>query len=187
MNISTPITRKTAATMPTSASPAQSYSPTSAMWSAVQRNGLMAASGPPMSRPLATHRAIIARPATPAAPDRPRTGASANASPPKNSAMNPTHSAKPRADSGGIWSPSAASPKAFELIVVARVRISSAIASIVRWAASFSSATRRLPNGVTATNSRLPRLASLASVEDSARIDHSAVPRAKIAPYFQLM
>ncbi len=101
--------------------------------------------------------------------------------------MNPTHSAKPSAESGGIWSPSAASPKAFELIVVARVRITSAIASIVRCAASFSSATRRLPNGVTATKSRLPRLASPARVDDRARIDHRAVPSAKMAPYFQLM
>ena len=62
VNSSTPIARKTAATMPTSASPAQSYSPTSAMWSAVQRNGLIAARGPPRSRPLATHSTIITMP-----------------------------------------------------------------------------------------------------------------------------
>jgi hypothetical protein len=187
MNSSTPIARKIAAKMPTSASPGQSYSPTSAMWSAVQWNGLRDASGPPRSRPLTTHSTIITSPATPAAPERPRTGPNANASPPKNRAIAPTHRAKPSADSGGIWSPRAASPKAFELTVVATLRITRAMASIVRWAASFSSAIRRLPNGVTATKSRLPRLASLASVEDRARIDHNAVPRAKIAPYFQLM
>ena len=53
-------------------------------------------------------------------------------------------------------------------------------------AVSFSSAMRRLPNGATATKSRLPRRASLASVEERAKIDHSAVPRAKIAPYLKV-
>ena len=174
-------------TTPTSASPAQSYSPTSAMWSAVQRNGLRAATGPRTSRPLATHRTTMTRPATPAAPERPRSGARANARPPKNRAMKPTHRAKPTDESGGIGSPSAASPNSFELTVVATARIAIASPSIVRWAASFSSAIRRLPNGAAATKSRLPRRASPARVEDRARIDHSAVPRAKMAPYFQVM
>ena len=101
--------------------------------------------------------------------------------------MKPTHKAKPMAFNGGMGSPRAASPNRFELTVVAIARMAIARNSMVRWAASFSSATRRLPNGVTATKSRLPRLASLASVDDSARIDHRPVPRAKIAPYFQLM
>ena len=91
------------------------------------------------------------------------------------------------AESGGIGSPRAASPKREELTVVARARMAIARPSIVTWAASFSSAIRRLPKGDTATKSRLPRRASPASVEDSARIDHSAVPSAKIAPYLNVM
>ncbi len=58
--------------------------------------------------------------------------------------------------------------------------------SRVRCAASFSSAIRRLPSGVVATMSRLPRRASAASVPDRAMIDHSAVPSTKMAPYFQV-
>ena len=92
--------------------------------------------------------------------------------------MKPTHRAKPTDDRSGIGSPSAALPNAFELIVVATARIAIASPSIVRWAASFSRAIRRLPNGAAATRSRLPRRASPASVDDSARIDQSAVPRA---------
>ena len=80
-------------------------------------------------------------------------------------------------------SPSAASPNAFELNVIATAMISIASHSRVRCAASFSSAMRRLPNGAAATKSRLPRRASPASVPDRARIDHTAVPRAKIVPY----
>ena len=101
--------------------------------------------------------------------------------------MKPTHRAKPSADKGAIWSPRAASPNAFELTVVATARITIANPSMVRCAASFSRAIRRLPNGAAATKSRLPRLASPASVEERARIDQSAVPRAKMAPYFQDM
>ena len=59
-------------------------------------------------------------------------------------------------------------------------------AVIVTCAASFSSATLRFPRGAAATKSRLPRLASPASVEESARIDQSPAPRAKNGPYFQL-
>ncbi len=59
--------------------------------------------------------------------------------------------------------------------------------NIVRCAESFSRAIRRLPKGTAATRSRLPRRASPASVPDRARIDHSAVPRANTAPYFQLI
>ena len=54
-------------------------------------------------------------------------------------------------------------------------------------AASFSRATRRLPNGLAATKSRLPRCASPASVPDRARIDQSPTSRAKNGPYFQVM
>ncbi len=129
----------------------------------------------------------MARPATPAAPERPRSGARAKARPPKNRAMKPTHRAKPTEERGGIGSPSDASPYRFELTVVANARMTRARASIVRCAASFSSAILRLPNGAAATKSRLPRRASPASVDERARIDQSAVPRAKMAPYFQLM
>ena len=59
--------------------------------------------------------------------------------------------------------------------------------TIVRWAVSFSSATRRFPTGDEATISRLPRLASPASVPDRARMDQSPVPRAKNGPYFQFI
>ena len=71
------------------------------------------------------------------------------------------------------------------MIMTARKAIASQ--SIVRWAASFSSAMRRLPKGAAATKSRLPRAASPARVPDSARIDQSPAPRAKRAPYFQVM
>ncbi len=101
--------------------------------------------------------------------------------------MKPTHRAKPTEDVSGIGSPRAASPNSVELAVVTTARIAMASQSIVRWAASFSSAIRRLPNGAAATKSRLPRRASPARVEERARIDQSAVPRAKTAPYFQLM
>ena len=57
----------------------------------------------------------------------------------------------------------------------------------VRCAASFSSAIRRLPKGAAATNSRLPRRASPASVPDRARIDHRAAMSGKNGPYFQDM
>ncbi len=59
------------------------------------------------------------------------------------------------------------------------------IAMPVRWAASFSTAIRRMPSGVVATNSRLPRRASAASVPDSASTDHSAAIRPSEAPVFQ--
>ena len=159
-----------------------------AMWSAVQWNGLIAASGPPRSRPLATHSTIMTRPATPAAPARPRTGARAKARPPKKRAMKPTQSAKPKADSGGIWSPSAASPNSVRADAWWRRRGSASpgrASSGARPASRARSGACRTAS--TATKSRLPRPASPASVPDSARIDHSAVPRAKTAPYFQLM
>ena len=57
----------------------------------------------------------------------------------------------------------------------------------VRWAASFSSARRRLPNGAEATNSMLPRRDSRASVPDRARIDHRLATKMKNGPYFQDM
>ena len=55
----------------------------------------------------------------------------------------------------------------------------------VRWAASFSSAMRRVPSGVTATSSRLPRRASEARVEDRARMDHRLAMRPSDAAVFQ--
>ena len=64
--------------------------------------------------------------------------------------------------------------------------MTSAPQTTVRWAASFSIAIRRLPNGETATKSRLPRLASPASVPVRAMIDHSAVPSANMAPYLNV-
>ena len=157
------------------------------MWFTVQWNGLTATSGPPTSRPLVNHRTAIDRPAIAAEPARPRSGDRANASPPKNRAMHPVHRAKPAEDSGGIVSPREASPNTIELTVVPMARTTMASASIVTWAATFSSAIRRLPNGAAATMSRLPRRASPASVAESAKIDHRAVPMAKIAPYLKVM
>ena len=90
-------------------------------------------------------------------------------------------------EGSGIVSPRAASPNSVELNVVATARIAMARPSIVRWAASFSSAIRRLPNGVVAMKSRLPRRASPARVPERAKIDHNAVPSAKIAPYLNVM
>jgi hypothetical protein len=57
----------------------------------------------------------------------------------------------------------------------------------VMCAASFSRAMRRLPNGAAATMSRLPRRASVARVEDRARIDQSATTHRKTGPYFHWM
>jgi hypothetical protein len=74
----------------------------------------------------------------------------------------------------------------FELTVSITAMNASARASIVTCAATFSIAMRRLPNGVVATMSRLPRPASPASVEDSPRIDHSDVASTKTRPYFQV-
>ncbi len=87
----------------------------------------------------------------------------------------------------GIWSPSDGSPNTFELTKIMIATKAIASQSMVRWAASFSSAIRRFPKGEAATKSRLPRAASPARVPDSARIDQSAVLRAKVAPYFQVM
>ena len=58
--------------------------------------------------------------------------------------------------------------------------------SIVRWAASFSIAIRRLPCGPVAMRSRLPRLASPARVPDSASTDHRVVISTIVRPYFQV-
>ena len=55
----------------------------------------------------------------------------------------------------------------------------------VRCAASFSRAIRRIPIGVTAISSRLPRRASEASVPDIARMDQRHTIRASDAPVFQ--
>ena len=136
--------------------------------------------------PFASQRAAIATPATPAEPARPRSGARAKARPPKNIAVRPIQAAKPAAESSGIASPSAASPKRFELSVVMSARTTIASQSRVRWAASFSRAMRRFPNGAAATKSRLPRRASPASVPDRAMIDQMAVPSTKIALYLNV-
>ena len=50
---------------------------------------------------------------------------------------------------------------------------------------TFSTAIRRMPSGVVAMNSRLPRRASEASVPDIANTDHSATMSAIDAPDFQ--
>ena len=180
------MTRNTTPTRPTARTPTQSYKPTSGICATVQWNGLIASSGPPISRPLASQSSIITSAATPAEPARPSSGASANASPPKNIAMTPTQTANPSELPSGIWSPSDAVPKAFELTLSMTAMTSTASHTRTRWAASFSSAIRRLPNGDVATMSRLPRAASPASVPDSARIDQNAVPRLNMAPYFQV-
>jgi hypothetical protein len=170
---------------PTTASAGQSYMPTSATWFSVQWNGLRSDSGC-TSRPFTDQSTAKAMPAMPAAPARPSNGARANASPPKNSAMNPSHSAKPMADSGEIGSPRAASPYVFELTTSITAMNASASVTVVRCAASFSRAIRRLPNGVAATMSRLPLPASPASVDDSPRIDQIASASANVRPYFQV-
>ena len=57
------------------------------------------------------------------------------------------------------------------------------IAWPVRWAKSFSSAMRRRVIALAATNSRLPRRASAASVADSARIAQRLTMIGKNEPY----
>src|SRR5205085_10480083 len=100
--------RNAAATTPTSATPAQSNSPTSAMWFAVHRNGLSTASQSSPASPFAVQSSANATPAMPAAPPRPRNGASTNARPPKDSALTPSQAAKPIDPESGTGSPSAA-------------------------------------------------------------------------------
>ncbi len=78
-------------------------------------------------------------------------------------------------------------PKSVVPSQVARARMRTTPAIAVRCAASFSSATRRLPKGVAATRSRLPRRASVASVPESARIDHIPVRMGKKKPYLNIM
>ncbi len=94
---------------------------------------------------------------------------------------------KPRPETSEIRSPRASSPNTAEPTEQAIARITIASHSSVRCAASFSTAIRRLPRGVVATMSRLPRRASEASVDERAMIDHSAVPSTNMAPYFQVM
>ena len=94
----------------------------------------------------------------------------------------PTHSPNPNAEAHEIVSPGRVPkvPATYVLRVVTRT--TSAIP--VTCAASFSSAMRRLPSGVVATNSMLPRRTSLAIVPDSARTDHSAAIRPSEAAVF---
>ena len=125
-------------------------------------------------------------PAIPAAPARPMNGASTQATLPDASAISPTHSAYPIAADGEIASPGSV-PKAVPASHAASARTAIAAVRTVTCAASFSSATRRRPNGAEATNSRLPRRASLASVPESARIDQIAAMNTMYGPYFQAM
>ncbi len=74
-------------------------------------------------------------------------------------------------------------PKTDEATRVATTRKTIESATAVTWAASFSSAIRRLPNGAAATKSRLPRRASPARVEERARIDQRPARNAKNGPY----
>ena len=104
-------------------------------------------------------------PATPAALPRPTIGARANATLPETRPMRPTHRANPTAPASGISSPSSGMPKTDEATRVATTRNTIESATAVTWAASFSSAIRRLPNGAAATKSRLPRRASPARVD----------------------
>ncbi len=62
---------------------------------------------------------------------------------------------------------------------------STTIAMPVRCAPSFSSAMRRMPSGVVATNSRLPRRISPARVPESARTDHRLAISPMLAAVFQ--
>ncbi len=134
-----------------------------------------------------THRTTMTIPAMAADPARPRSGARANARPPKHIARKPAQRVNEIAPPSGMSSPSAASPKAFELTKIMIATKAIASHSIVRCPASFSRAIRRLPKGPAATKSRLPLRTSPASVPDRARIDQRAVPRPNRAPYFQLM
>ena len=59
LNSSRPTTRNTTPSRPTARTPTQSKKPTSGMWVTVQWNGLIASSGPPISRPLAIQSSII--------------------------------------------------------------------------------------------------------------------------------
>ena len=70
--------------------------------------------------------------------------------------MRPTHRAKSTAAAGEMAS-SGKDAKAAPATHAEIARMTTTSAMTVRWAASFSSATRRLPKGATATKSRLPR------------------------------
>ena len=123
-------------------------------------------------------------PAIPTAAPRPTTWASAKARPPDASATTPIHRANPIAAWGVIASPGRvanADPATHAEMAVTRTTM----AMPVRWAVTFSTAIRRIPSGVVATNSRLPRRASEARVPAIANTDHSATMSAIDAPDFQ--
>ncbi len=139
------------ATSATRASPPQSYSPTSAMWFAVQRNGLSAATGPSTSRPLATHRTTITIPEhagragpTEHRPERERETAEA-----ERDGAHPEREAEARQGRDRV----AETDPNVEATTLATASTAIVKPRIVTWAASFSSAIRRLPNGAAATMS----------------------------------
>ncbi len=123
-------------------------------------------------------------PAIPAAAPRPTTCARAKARPPDASAISPIQRANPIAAWGEISSPGRVW-NAAPVIHAMRAVTATTIAIPVRCADTFSTAIRRMPSGVVAMNSRLPRRASEASVPAIANTDHSATISASEAPVFQ--
>src|SRR5262249_59140957 len=97
----------------------------------------------------------------------------------------PAHSAMPDAAAGGL-APPGRLPTAAPASQEAKARTAIAPNMTVRWAASFSTARRRLLNGEAATRSRLPLRASAASVPESARIDQREAAKRKTGPYFHI-
>ncbi len=98
------------------------------------------------------------------------------------SAKSPSQIAYPKAESTLISSPgSVANELPANAIEMKATRIASP--SMRTWPDSFSSATRRRDRPVAATNSRLPRCASPASVPDSATIDQRLTTSGKKTPY----
>ena len=123
----------------------------------------------------------MSAPAIPAAAPRPRNGARAKATDPATSAWTPIPTAKAIAAAGEIESSGNVAPT----MPVAHVTIATAAMAIptaATCAATFCSAIERLEWGVATANSRLPRRASPARVEDSARMDQSPAKSAKYGP-----
>ena len=187
-NASTPTVSRTIATSATGMREAGSGDPASGWWWTVQPNQVRfarpAKAGTAAWYPLMRYPPSMMAPAMPAAAPRPTSGASANATEPEASATRPTQAAYPIAADHGISSPGSVAKAApashAQTAVTATMR-----PRTVRFAASFSRAMRRIPSGVTATSSRLPRRASEASVPDNARMDQRLTNRPSEAPVFQ--
>ncbi len=112
-----------------------------------------------------------------AAAPRPANGATAKAIDPAMRALRPRPTANPTAAAGTISSPGNLA-KTTPATQAASAMTAITTASATTWPATFSSASRARERDVVATNSRLPRRASPASVPDRARIDQSPARRA---------